>query len=117
MGWGRTFQTEKSMCADTQHFKDLKDSGGGQWWQTQKTHIGGESKGLMRLGHIGDVNYFSSHLKKNFKNVDLFLRHQQSMSRRGAERERDTQNLKQAPGSELSAQSLTWGLNSRTVRS
>ena len=29
-----------------------------------------------------------------------------------AERERETQNLKQAPGSELSAQSLTWGSNS-----
>ena len=33
------------------------------------------------------------------------------------ERETHTQNLKQAPGSELSAQSLTWGSNSRTVRS
>ena len=32
-----------------------------------------------------------------------------------AERERVTQNLKQAPGSELSAQSLTWGSNSQTV--
>ena len=39
------------------------------------------------------------------------------MSRGGAERERETQNLTQAPGSELSAQSPTWGLNSRTVRS
>ena len=37
------------------------------------------------------------------------------MSRGGVERE--TQNLKQAPGSELSAQSLTWVLNSWTVRS
>ena len=27
------------------------------------------------------------------------------------QRERETQNLKQAPGSELSAQSPTWGLN------
>ena len=33
------------------------------------------------------------------------------------QRERETQNLKQAPGSELSAQSPTWGSNSRTVRS
>ena len=33
------------------------------------------------------------------------------------QRERETQNRKQAPGSEPSAQSLTWGLNSRTVRS
>ena len=33
------------------------------------------------------------------------------------QRERETQNLKQAPGSELSAQSLTRGSNSQTVRS
>ena len=36
------------------------------------------------------------------------------MSRGGAERERETQDLKQAPGSELSAQSPTRGLNSQT---
>ena len=30
----------------------------------------------------------------------------------GRGRERETQNPEQAPGSELSAQSLTWGLNS-----
>ena len=34
-----------------------------------------------------------------------------SMSGVGAERERETQYLKQAPGSELSAQSPTQGLN------
>ena len=33
------------------------------------------------------------------------------------QRERETQNLKQAPGSELPAQSPTRGLNLRTVRS
>ena len=33
------------------------------------------------------------------------------------QRERETQNLKQAPGSQLSAQSPTQGLNSQTVRS
>ncbi|EJW90164.1 hypothetical protein EVA_21729, partial [gut metagenome] len=33
------------------------------------------------------------------------------------QRERETQNPKQAPGSELSAQSSTWGLNSQTMRS
>ena len=32
-------------------------------------------------------------------------------------RERETQNPKRAPGSELSAQSPTWGLNSWTARS
>ena len=39
------------------------------------------------------------------------------MSRGGTEREGETQNPKQAPGSELSAQSPTRGSNSRTVRS
>ena len=34
----------------------------------------------------------------------------------GGEREKETQNPKQAPGSELSAQSLTQGWNSRTMR-
>ena len=38
------------------------------------------------------------------------------MSREG-QRERETQNLKQAPGSELSTQSLTQGSNSQTTRS
>ena len=33
------------------------------------------------------------------------------------QREREAQNTKQAPGSELSAQSPTWALNPRTVRS
>ena len=36
---------------------------------------------------------------------------------RGREREREGQTPKQAPGSELSAQSLTRGLNSGAVRS
>ena len=35
----------------------------------------------------------------------------------GRGRERETRNLKQALGSGLSAQSLMWGLNLRTVRS
>ena len=42
-------------------------------------------------------------------------RDRQNVSRGGAERE--TQNLKQAPGSELSAHSLTWGSNPQTTRS
>ena len=33
------------------------------------------------------------------------------------QRERKTQNLKLAPGSELSAQNQMWGSNSRTARS
>ena len=52
---------------------------------------------------------------KKFFNVYLFLR--QSTSGEGAEKERETQNPKQIPGSELSAQSPTQGSNSHTVRS
>ena len=38
------------------------------------------------------------------------------MGRGGAERERETQNLKQAPGFEPLAQNLTWGVNLQTAR-
>ena len=45
-------------------------------------------------------------------------RERESTHEQGREqRERGRQNLKQVPGSELSAQSLMWGSNSRTVRS
>ena len=44
-------------------------------------------------------------------------REREHMSRGGAKRERETQILKQALGSELSVQSLTLGSNSPTVRS
>ena len=44
----------------------------------------------------------------------IFERERQGMSRGGAEKE--TQNPKQAPGSELSAQSPTRGSNSQTAR-
>ena len=52
-------------------------------------------------------------------NVCLFLRERDRARVWEGQRERgrETQNLKQAPGSELSAQSLTQGSNSRTVRS
>ena len=50
---------------------------------------------------------------KIFLNVYLFLRQRQSMSWGGIERERvfERQNLRQAPGSKLSAQSPTCGSN------
>ena len=58
-------------------------------------------------------------------NVYLFLRERHSQREtvslkerdRGAERERESQNPKQAPGSELSAQSQMQGSNSQAVRS
>ena len=53
----------------------------------------------------------------NFFNVYLFLRQRETEHEQGRVRERETQTLKQAPGSELSAQSPTRGSNPRTVRS
>ena len=48
-----------------------------------------------------------------FFKVYLFLRERVGVG----QREKETQNLKQAPGSRPSAQNLTWGLNSQTARS
>ena len=48
----------------------------------------------------------------------LFLKEKERPCEQGrAERERETQNPKQAPGSELSARSPTRGSNARTARS
>ena len=59
---------------------------------------------------------YSNHLFLffSFFNVYSFLRdrERQSASRGRAETEKETQNPKPASGSELSAQSPTWGLNS-----
>ena len=54
---------------------------------------------------------------KNFFNVCLFLRQGETEHEQGRVRERETQNPKQAPSSELSAQSPTRGSNSQTRRS
>ena len=61
--------------------------------------------------------------ESSFFNVYLLLRERerqtdrQNMSGGGAERETHTQNMKQSPGSELSAQSLIQGSNPQTLRS
>ena len=47
--------------------------------------------------------------------LSIFERQTECKQRRG--RESGTQNPKQAPGSELSAQSPTWGSNTPAVRS
>ena len=65
------------------------------------------------------TNYmFFSLFKKIFSNVYLFLRERESARKwgTGREREGDTEP-EEAPGSELSAQSPTWGSNSQAVRS
>ena len=66
--------------------------------------------------------HFSFFLKEIFV---TFIFERERRQGRGTEKEREreregqreTQNLKQAPGSELSAQSLMWGSNPQTVRS
>ena len=47
----------------------------------------------------------------------IFENERDRMQAEEGQRERETQNPKQAPGSELLAQSPTWGLNLWTVRS
>ena len=47
----------------------------------------------------------------------FILRHRETAQAGEGQRERETQNPKQALGSELSAQSLMRGSNSQTVRS
>ena len=59
---------------------------------------------------------FFLHFKKFFKCLFLREREIQSVSWGGAEKERETQNLKQAPSSELSGQSPAQGLNSQIVK-
>ena len=66
-------------------------------------------------------NKMSQNIFFKFFLVFLFIfereRETETESRGGAEREGETQNLKQASGSELSAQSPKWGSNSLTARS
>ena len=52
----------------------------------------------------------------NFFNVYLLLKERENMSGGGAEKERETQNPKEATGSELTAQSPTQGSNPPTMR-
>ena len=56
-------------------------------------------------------------LFKKFLMFILFLRNRDRTWVGEGHRERETQNPKQAPGSELSAQSLMRGSNSRTMKS
>ena len=66
--------------------------------------------------------YFSKKWHRDFFNVFIFDwggagGESMCMSLEVAETEKETQNLKQAPVSELSAQSLMQGSNSRAMRS
>ena len=54
--------------------------------------------------------------KKLFEHLFSFERQSKTRHEQGRHRKGDTES-EQAPGSKLSAQSPTWGLNSRTMRS
>ena len=71
--------------------------------------------------HVGEGKMFYSRVIRsvfffNFKKC-LFIFEREAKCEQGRGRKRGRQNLKQAPSSELLAQSLMWGLNSGTVRS
>ena len=73
-------------------------------------------------GKWGDVNIFQKiPLEVNaffffYFSFYIYLFFDRDRAQWGRVRERETQNLKQAPGSELSAQSPTQGSNSQTAR-
>ena len=84
--------------------------------------------------HLGNSISLGSDLLFVFKLLDIYLNSwfsvfipfffniysflgDRAWAGRDRERQREQENLKQAPGSELSSQSLIWGFNSWTVRS
>ena len=68
---------------------------------------------IQRIANNGISNYFDDFYLFIFFNVYLFLRERERERAQAGEgqREKETRNPKQAPGSELSAQNPTWGLN------
>ena len=72
------------------------------------------------MGTVYELRIFSNlfiyyYLKKLLMFIFIFER--ETERGQGRDRERETHNLQQPPGSELAAQSPTWGSNSRTLRS
>ena len=58
--------------------------------------------------------YLFTYFKNNF-NIYLFLRDRDRARMEEGQRKRETKDLKQAPGSEMSAQRPLWGSNPQTV--
>ena len=108
-GWGREGDTES-------------EAGSRPWAVRREPDVGLELTNCeimtwAKVRHLTDWATQVPHLFLSLK-VYLFLRERERQSTRGeGQKEKDTQNPKQAPGSELSAQSPTRGLNSQTVRS
>ena len=73
----------------------------------------------MKFTKIVYIELYGFSLVFKFFYCLLFLRERERDREQAVkgQREKETQNLKQAPGSELSGQSPTWGPNSQTARS
>ena len=74
----------------------------------------GYTSNISKVSSPKALNALSFYIKKNCFNIYFWKRERESMNAGGTEKE--TQNLKQAPGSELSAQSPMQGSNPRAVR-
>ena len=72
-----------------------------------RDHDLSRSRKLNRLSHPDAPFFFV------FFFMFIFETDREKQSASGGGAERDTQNLKQAPGPELSTQSFTWGSNSQ----
>ena len=81
------------------------------------TSLGFEDKYGYKKSTLSGLGFFFFQCLFSFERERETETETETGSRGGAERERGRQNLKQAPGFELSAQSLTQGLNPQTVRS
>ena len=99
----------------------------GAWTHRPRDYDLRQSRTLNRLSHPGtpvflilvcvSVRCIKLHFNFFFFDIYFSLRERETDRERGRGRKRGRQNLKQPPGSELSAQSWTWGLNSQTTRS
>ena len=78
-------------------------------FRVKDTNISRERKREKGINHYLSTYYITD-------TSQMFIFERMDMSRGGAGRQRETQNPKKAPGSELSAQSPKWGLNSQTER-
>ena len=98
-------------------------AGEGGRWVSSKARLRGPIPGSITYCHDpGQVTEphcasISSSVKRSSSfsiscNVYLFLRERDRVCAGQGQRDRETQTPKQAPGSELSAQSPTWGSNS-----
>ena len=96
------------------------------FWEREKSPLGGHISYPLKEMYFKQIFaeeslQLSLHLKLFFFFFQRFLfifgtERERAWTGEG-QRERETQNRKQAPGSEPSAQSLTWGSNSWTARS